>query len=125
MMKKVTLTTPKETHTTFWLSVLFSQNLLCVFRKEPSDCWLWQNATVETIFANICWPIHPCSMSQIGHLQMCLWVQRERGNLVAEGVWLILTSLFRATWWRNTLKLTVVPKSSLQTEHCRSCGEED
>lgn len=64
-------------------------------------------------------------MSYICHLHTCFCVQRKRGNLIAGGVWLILLSLFRATWWRNTLKLTVVPKCSLQTEHCRSCRKED
>jgi len=64
-------------------------------------------------------------MSHIGHLQTCLWVQRERGNLIAGEMWLILLSLFRAIRWRNTLKLTAVPKCSLQTEHCRNCREED
>lgn len=149
MKKKLTPIASKEAHITFWLGVSFIvwflsstrdphtplELLLCsalsefLFCLQENTIWLgqlWQNATIEVIFANIFWLcVHPCSVSHICHLQTCFCVQRKRGNLIAGGVWLILLSLFRATWWRNTLKLTVVPKCSLQTERCRSCRKED
>lgn len=81
--------------------------------------WLWQNVAIEAIFANIfCLSVFTLALCLIGHL-------RERGNLITGGMLLILLSFYRATWWRNTLKLTAVPKCSLQTEHCRSCAKED